>query len=208
MARINQLTVKMSIVIVVLLFACSCGNQANQTAVNQTEQMPSMMTADTVSKIGEANVGMEEKAVFESSDTIPSNRYVDAEGQPKYLYVDTEGRLHTMEYQYVDVKPLFNGKDGVEEWNKYVAENNKFEEIAVKNNLQRVRVSYEMTIDTDGSIIDAKIREGSNQLLGNEVLRLIKTANEYGKWTPGKHEGEILKVRITSLNSTFVFSSN
>jgi len=187
MTGINQLTVKLSIVIAVSLFVCNCGNQANQ-AVNQTEQIPSMMKADTVSK---------------GSENIPNNRYVDAEGQPKYLYVDTAGRWHTLEYPDVEVKPLFNGKDGIEEWNKYVAGNNKFEEIAVKNNLQRVRVSYEMTIDTDGSIINAKIREGSNQVLGNEILRLIKTADEYGKWTPGKHEGEILKVRITGLNYSF-----
>jgi len=94
MKRINLLTVNVSFVIALLLFACSCGNRENQT-VNQTNN--------------DETVGMEEKTVSESSENITSNRYVDAKGQSKYLYVDAEGRWHTLDYEDVEVKPLFNG---------------------------------------------------------------------------------------------------
>ena len=199
--KISVLSLKMIIILAAFLFACNGGNPQNQN-ISQVE--PTLADIVLVES-SETNDDKTKKNVSENSENIIDNEFVDANGQPKYSYFDVYGRRHTHEYPYVDVKPLFNGKDGLEEWMKYVVENSKFKEIAEENNIQRARVSYEFTIDTDGSVVDAKITQNNNQLMDDEVLRVLNTTHK--KWTPGKHDGETLKVRIiTSLNLAYMQS--
>jgi len=104
-----------------------------------------------------------------------------------------------LDYPYVEVKPLFNGKNSEEEFRKYFKENNKFEEIAEENGIQGMRLFYHFFIDINGNLVDATVRESSHPLFSVEILRLINTFNENGKWTPGIHNGETIKVRYVSV---------
>jgi len=206
--KIKKTPVKMFVVIAVFLFACGSGKQPPTLTIIQAEHTSTVTTPDTVSESSEANddetVDVVTKTASESSenntDERPRNtKYADADGNPIYEFVDVHGRIHTLDYPDVDVKPLFNGKNGEEEFRKYLNENNKFQEIADENGIQKVSFFYQFFIDRDGSVVEATIkeRESSQPLFNTEMLRLINDTQ--GKWTPGKHDGETMKVRMISL---------
>jgi len=110
---------------------------------------------------------------------------------------DKKSEFDFLDYPDVEVKPLLNGKDGGEEFRKYYMKNyKKLSEIAKKNGVQGGHIIYQFFIDKDGTLIDAKIRESPHPLLSAEMLRLINTIE--GKWTPGKHDGETIKVRFVT----------
>ena len=83
-------------------------------------------------------------------------------------------------------------------WYKYVSENGKFNEIAEENNIQEGRVNYALIINTDGTADAIIFEDKTHQALGEELLRVINTTQ--GKWTPGKHNGELMKARIHGIS--------
>jgi len=207
--KIKKILLKTIVVLAAFVFACSSGSQPPTLKIIQAEHTSLATTADTILENGEANdvetAETEEKTASESSDNSttfaddrPRNtKYADEDGNPIYKYVDVYGRWHTLDYPDVEVKPLLNGKNGEDEFRKYLNENNKFQEIAEENNIQKGSLFYEFTIDTNGSVIDVTIQESSHPLFTAEMLRIINDTN--GKWTPGKHDGEALKVKMISL---------
>jgi len=200
--KIKKLSIKMSIAVAVFLFACNSGNRPPTLADIQREHTSSVTTTDPETEIIEDNTSSADR---DADDRPRNTEWADAEGNPRYDYIDVYGRQHTQNYFLMDEKPLFNGKDAIEELNKYILENNKFKEIAEENNIQDARIVFELTIGTDGSTIDAIIREGNtHQVFGDEVLRLLNSMHEHGKWTPGKHDGEVMKARIPYMSFSFV----
>jgi len=178
---IRKMQLNLSIVIAALLFACNSGNRQNQATTQDGSPLSSESITDVVSESDDAN---DQEIAEVENKTVPENNR-----KTKFAYVD---------YPNVDIKPLFNGKAGGEEFQKYSMENNNFSKIAKKNNIKEGKVYYQFFIDIDGSVIDVEIRQSTHQVFSDEMLRIIDAFNETGKWTPGRHEGEVVKVRLVA----------
>ena len=94
-------------------------------------------------------------------------------------------------YSLVEEKPLFDGKDAEMEFHRYVFQNLRYPDEVKLRGIQG-RIFVEFIIDTDGSVTDVKLLRGVAPLLNAEVLRVISSSPQ---WTPGKHEGKVVKVR-------------
>ena len=94
-------------------------------------------------------------------------------------------------FSIVDEKPTLNGKEAEAGLREYVRNNTQYPPEAQEKGITG-RIYVEFTIDTDGSVIDAKLLRGVDPLLDNEALRVIKSSS---KWTPGKHGGKAVKVK-------------
>jgi len=203
--------VKMSVVIVAFLFACNSGNRQNQTTVNQTDQISSVTTSDTVSESVEVNDNKKNEADTENvSESSAANNDETVDVVSKTVYGKNE-KFKFLDWSWVEVKPVFDGDGGLTEYSKYIDENSKLLEITEENGIKEDwHLFYMFFIDTDGSVIDAscdfldptkngsviegKIKEHPYDLLAAEMLRLVYSTN--GKWTPGKHDDKPMKVRV------------
>jgi TonB family protein len=83
---------------------------------------------------------------------------------------------------------------GQEELMRFLAQNIRYPEQAMKNNEQgRVIVSF--IIHNDGSIDGARVLKGVTEELDKEALRVV---NSMPKWTPGRNEaGEAVNTQFT-----------
>ena len=91
----------------------------------------------------------------------------------------------------VEQMPEFPG--GMPELMKFLQENVKYPEEAMKNGIQG-RVLIQFIVEKDGSISEAKVIKKVNEHLDAEALRVI---GEMPKWTPGKQKGEAVRVKFT-----------
>ena len=218
--KIKKTFMKMSIIAVVFLLACGNGSHPPTLKIIQAEHTSTVTTSDTISESIETTV-MKNKTVPESiennnEDDRPRNtKWADEDGNPKYGYFDVYGKRHTQHYEWMDVKPLYNGKDFMEELKKYMTENNNFWEIIEENNFlkileenntreARIEISFEIIINTDGSI-DAKLNDFSDkhQVLVDEYKRLLNDFQKNGVVEPGKYDGEVMKARMAAYSYTF-----
>ena len=71
---------------------------------------------------------------------------------------------------------------------------------AAKEAGQQGRVLVQFTVNTDGSISDAKILRGASPELDAEALRVVNSCTQ--KWTPGMQDGKPVPV---SFSFPFVF---
>ena len=94
-------------------------------------------------------------------------------------------------YDVVEVDPVFPG--GIEELYKYLATNITYPEQAKKEGVQgKVYVAF--VVEKDGSITDAQVVRGIGGGCDEEALRVV---NAMPKWTPGKQQGEAVRVHFT-----------
>ena len=91
----------------------------------------------------------------------------------------------------VEDMPLFNGEPAETGFRDYVVKNAVYPQETQDNGISGV-VFVQFVIDTDGSLIDAKIMRGVDPLLDTEALRVIRSSPQ---WTPGKQRGKIVKVQ-------------
>ena len=204
--KIKKTFMRMSIIAVVFLLACCNGSHPPTLKIIQAEHTSTVTTSDTISESIETTV-MKNKTVPESiennneNDRPRNTKWADEDGNPKYGYFDVYGKQHTQHYEWMHVKPLYNGKDFMEEWEKYMTENNNFLKILEENNIQeaRISISFEIIINTDGSI-DAKLNDFSDmhQVLVDEYKRLLNAFHENGVVVPGKYDGMVMKARIAA----------
>jgi len=94
-------------------------------------------------------------------------------------------------FDVVEQMPEFPG--GMPELMKFLQENVKYPEEAMKNGIQG-RVLIQFIVEKDGSISEAKVIKKVNELLDAEALRVI---GEMPKWTPGKQKGEAVRAKFT-----------
>ena len=94
-------------------------------------------------------------------------------------------------FDVVEQMPEFPG--GMPELMKFLQENVKYPEEAMKNGIQG-RVVVQFIIEKDGSISGAEVIKKVNEHLDAEALRVI---GEMPKWTPGKQKGEAVRVKFT-----------
>ena len=97
-------------------------------------------------------------------------------------------------YDQVEELPLFCGTASEEEYHieflKYLHANFRFPEMT--RSFLGGRVFGEFIIEKDGSISNAKVIRGIYPLIDAEVLRVVNTSP---KWTPGKVNGEAVRIR-------------
>ena len=210
--KIKKKSIKMSIVAVAFLFACGGRSQPPILTIIGNEHTSSETTAALISESRETNsieasipASPENSENNIDADDRPRNtEWADKNGNPRYGYFDVYGKRHTQHYELIHEKPMFKGNEFLEEWEKYSDTNNKFQKIMEENNIQEARISFEIIINTDGSI-DAKIRkENTNQELGDEFLRQINNMQEHGKIAPGKHDGKVMNARIPIISYKYV----
>ncbi|MGV6861749.1 MAG: energy transducer TonB [Putridiphycobacter sp.] len=94
-------------------------------------------------------------------------------------------------YDLVEEFPQFVGGDS--ELMKFLFDNISFPEGADKN-LSGTYVYVEFIVMRDGSLDDIKIVKGSNLLLNNEAIRVIKLMPN---WNPGKINNVLVNTRVT-----------
>ena len=94
-------------------------------------------------------------------------------------------------YLLAEEKPVFPGGD--EALKAFITENVNYPEEAKKKGITgKVFVSF--VIDKEGKVVMAKIAKGVDPSLDKEALRVV---NSMPAWEPGKHKGELVKVKFT-----------
>jgi protein TonB len=92
----------------------------------------------------------------------------------------------------IEQKPTFMGGD-FNTFNKWVARNIIYPEIAVRNNIEG-RVILRFIIDTDGTVKDLVVISGADRVLEEEALRVVSSSPA---WSPGKQRGKPTRVIFT-----------
>ena len=92
-------------------------------------------------------------------------------------------------YEVCEQMPIFPGGDAA--MMKYLSENVKYPALAIKAQEQgRVVVSF--TVEKDGAITNVKVSRSVTPSLDAEAVRVVKAMP---KWTPGKQDGQLVRVR-------------
>jgi TonB family protein len=140
------------------------------------------------------NILYDEVIIIAQKDTIPDQARISVD-------VEQDDKI----YMIVDEMPLFPGCANEETKSKksrcsdekiveYIYKNVKYPAEAKKNKTEGM-VIVEFIIDTDGSVINAKILRDVGDGCGEEALRIIHAMNDLPeKWIPGKKEGKPVKV--------------
>ncbi|MEE4196468.1 MAG: M56 family metallopeptidase [Bacteroidales bacterium] len=120
----------------------------------------------------------QEPATIEPEDTVKAN--------------DGTKKFRKDIYFTVEKMPRFQGKKS-SHFRKFITENLKYPEEAVKNKLSG-RVYLSFTIDKEGNLVDAEVVRSAHPLLDAEALRVT---NLSPKWEPGENQGKKVNVRFT-----------
>ena len=76
---------------------------------------------------------------------------------------------------------------------KFLQDNLKYPESAMKNNVQG-RVIVQFVVEKDGTPTEFNVLRAVNPDLDAEALRVLKTMP---KWKPGMQKGEVVRVKYT-----------
>ena len=107
-----------------------------------------------------------------------------------FMTSTAQTKKNDMVFDVVEVMPQFPG--GQIAMLKYIMENMKYPEQAVKEGIQG-RVTVRFIVEKDGSISDVKPVLSVHPLLNKEAVRVVKSMP---KWTPGKQNGKPVRVRF------------
>ena len=94
-------------------------------------------------------------------------------------------------YDYVDQMPEYPG--GMPALIEFLQTNVKYPADAEKQKVEG-RVLVPFVVETDGSVTDVKLAKKAFPSLDAEGMRVVKAMP---KWTPGKHEGKLVRVQYT-----------
>ena len=125
-----------------------------------------------------------------SSKTMVENSDIDIENSDLGVVIGIN---------FVEEKPLFQGKNPDESFRNYVNSNIRYPIKAAEKGITG-RVIVEFIIEKDGSVSNAKVVQSAHPLLDNEVLGVITRCP---KWSSGKHFGEPVRV---SYQFPFIFA--
>jgi protein TonB len=103
-----------------------------------------------------------------------------------------------MQLQYVEQQPTFPGGDSL--INKFLYDNLKYPELALKTNIQG-KVFVTFVVNSNGKISDVKVIRGIGGGCDEEAIRLIKSMPN---WIPGKYNGKNVPVQM-NLPVKFLF---
>lgn len=94
-------------------------------------------------------------------------------------------------FMVAEQMPEFPG--GMKEMLKFLQENVKYPENAMKNNVQG-RVIVQFVIEKDGTPTEFKVLRSVDPDLDAEALRVMKAMP---KWKPGMQKGQVVRVKFT-----------
>ena len=192
----------LALLISLFFFSCkSDGNRRTQSTHTNFDQINQEVVNED-NNMGKA--GLNNNVKSESSEQKPATltsaagtNDANTDDIGEKSVPESDSKLTEIDFLHVEIKPLLNGNPAEDEFRKYLKENVKIVDIAKENSIQDGRIHYTFIIDINGDVIDAEIMKSPHQSLSVDVLRVINSTN--GKWTPGKHEGEVIKVRWLSL---------
>ena len=108
--------------------------------------------------------------------------------------VSAQAYVSKIYFGNVDENPLFNGKPAEEEFHKYIYKNAVYPGKAAANCVIG-RVFVEFIVERNGSLSNLKIVGGADPVLEAEALRVV--INSSPNWTPGKIDGETVRMSYT-----------
>ena len=106
----------------------------------------------------------------------------------------------------VDEYPLFDGLSAEKGFREFMQKNIIYPAVAVLNNNNITGyVFVEFIVEKDGSVKHAKAISRASRILQTEALRAVKSSP---KWTPGKIDGEPVRMRYTIPIDFQIFNVN
>ena len=109
--------------------------------------------------------------------------------------VQTSGRGNTdgtvYEFDYVAKRPEFPG--GNDKVMDYINSHREYPREAYNRGIQG-RVTCSFIVNADGSISEVRVLRSVHSLLDEEAVRIF---NSMPRWTPGRHNGRAVPVRVT-----------
>ena len=139
-------------------------------------------------RITASYVGYESKTIGVSktfSESKKSNEYILG------LYKETEVEDSEKVYDVVEEMPAFPGPPYA--LYEFLTRSIQYPKEARDKNIQG-RVIVTFVVEKDGSISDARVVKSVDPLLDTEALRVV---NSMHSWTPGKQNGEPVRVKYT-----------
>ena len=139
-------------------------------------------------RITASYVGYESKTIGVSktfSESSKSNEYILG------LYKETEVEDSEKVYDVVEEMPAFPGPPYA--LYEFLTRSIQYPKEARDKNIQG-RVIVTFVVEKDGSISDARVVKSVDPLLDTEALRVV---NSMHSWTPGKQNGEPVRVKYT-----------
>ena len=127
----------------------------------------------------------------DASQTEDAKEEVVAPVSPEAKEAPADSTAKEDVFMVAEQMPEFPG--GMKEMLKFLQENVKYPENAMKNNVQG-RVIVQFVIEKDGTPTEFKVVRSVDPDLDAEALRVLQTMP---KWKPGMQRGEVVRVKYT-----------
>ena len=194
----NIMLQKLNIVLVALialyLFACNSRKQNNIDKGIAQETKIETATEDNIIKPNDyVNEELQTSSENKVETVVENNTIKLNDSTNEEHKISSEEKTETVAEDLVDERPIFNGKPDLEGFIDYLPSEIRYPYEAFEKGITG-SVYVEFTIDTDGSVIDAKVVNSVDPFLDAEALRAVKNSP---KWTPGKKNGNPVKVTLT-----------
>lgn len=119
--------------------------------------------------------------------TIPFVPMATSSYTPSTTYSSSETSSADKVYDIVEQQPQFPG--GPVAMMRFIRENLKYPENARDARID-ARVTVQFVVEKDGSVSDVHVLTGTDPMLDNEAIRLVKSMP---RWTPGKQYGKTVR---------------
>ncbi len=127
----------------------------------------------------------------DASQTEDAKEEVVAPVSPEAKEAPADSTAKEEVFMVAEQMPEFPG--GMKEMLKFLQENVKYPENAMKNNVQG-RVIVQFVVEKDGTPTEFKVLRSVDPDLDAEALRVMKAMP---KWKPGMQRGEVVRVKYT-----------
>lgn len=127
----------------------------------------------------------------DASQTEDAKEEVVAPVSPEAKEVPADSTAKEEVFMVAEQMPEFPG--GMKEMLKFLQENVKYPENAMKNNVQG-RVIVQFVVEKDGTPTEFNVVRSVDPDLDAEALRVLQTMP---KWKPGMQRGEVVRVKFT-----------
>lgn len=127
----------------------------------------------------------------DASQTEGAKEEVVAPVSPEAKEAPADSTAKEEVFMVAEQMPEFPG--GMKELLKFLQDNLKYPENAMKNNVQG-RVIVQFVVEKDGTLTEFKVARSVDPDLDAEALRVLQTMP---KWKPGMQRGKIVRVKFT-----------
>ena len=127
----------------------------------------------------------------DASQTEDAKEEVVAPVRPEAKEAPADSTAKEEVFMVAEQMPEFPG--GMKELLKFLQDNLKYPENAMKNNVQG-RVIVQFVVEKDGTLTEFKVARSVDPDLDAEALRVLQTMS---KWKPGMQRGKIVRVKFT-----------